>query len=330
MKLFLATLGTNWWNKAVVAEFEQLASQDRFQAHQLTNQPTDADAILMVDLHQHPDDWRLGLLEQHPLMADFRNKILVYDERDEPWCRWPGIYVSMPSSSFEVDRQRAWSYCHFPNTFSSPPSEEPDLLFSFQGFRSHPVRDRLFALHHPRALIENIAFNFFENSGAETYQSELARRKQQYREVVGRSKFILCPRGVATSSFRLYEALSAQRVPVIVSDLWVAPKGPDWSSCSIRVREADVDQIPRDLERKESSFGQLSTAALQVYREWFAADVIFHRLAEQCMNLLEQGKTGRHPLYFLKRPYLKHTYRQHRASLRRLIKPALAKSDLRN
>ena len=51
-------------------------------------------------------------------------------------------------------------------------------------------------------------------------------RRERFRSVMGRSRFVLCPRGKGTSSIRLYEALAYGCVPVIISDDWVAPAGP--------------------------------------------------------------------------------------------------------
>ena len=49
------------------------------------------------------------------------------------------------------------------------------------------------------------------------------------------------------------------RVPVIVSDQWVPPDGPDWESFSMRVKEREVDTIPAMLE-----------AAQLTHRPWVA------------------------------------------------------------
>src|SRR2546430_7005512 len=58
------------------------------------------------------------------------------------------------------------------------------------------------------------------------------------------------------------------RVPVIVSDDWVEPTGPNWDEFTIRVPEGAVADIPRLLESREdrkstrlnSSHSQISYA----------------------------------------------------------------------
>ena len=296
---------------------------DHFRKHHLTSEAEDADGILIVDLHQHPEDWRLALLNDHPLVSRFPHKALVYDERDQPWCKWPGIYVSMPRGSFDPKRQRACSYAQLKNAFSTPATLTPDLLFSFRGACSHPVRAEILAMSHPRAIIENPRFNFFDfsdRSGTREYQDEALQHKEHYRHTIGRSKFVLCPRGSGTSSFRLYETLSAGRVPVIISDAWVPPCGPDWAACSVTVKEAMVKKIPSILEDREADYASLSLAAGKTFQDWFAPEVMFHRLAEQCLDLLVHGRTGKYEFGFMSRSYLRCALRSYKAWLRHRLR----------
>lgn len=308
MKVFVATITDFAWNREWRDAFIELAERDRRRVHQLSADAGDADVILFIDLHQQPEDRQLLGLQNHPLVKEFPDKILVYDERDDPyhtWPLWPGVYTSMPRDNFDPKRQKACAYAILKNQQMQIAADEldaeADLLFSFQGANSHPCRQKILQLSHPRALIENPQLNFFDTSPlAETleYQRAVAAQKANYRATVARSKFVLCPRGVGTSSFRLYETLASGRVPVIISDQWVAPPGPDWNASSLRMAEKDSARIPQILESRETDFASMAQCARATYREWFAPEVTFHQLIESCAQLLEQGRPTRRKLAF--------------------------------
>ena len=269
--------------------WRESAARDRYGVHGLTDDPGRADLILFVDLHLNPD-WRLRSLWQHPLVRTHRDKTLVYDERDHPWCALPGLYCSMPSAHFDARLQRACAY-YGAITFADDPRVEaaPDLLFSFLGSRSHPIRRRLLSLTHPRAAVEDTSgFLFYDRSNPAAYD----RQKAHYLETLLRSKFVLCPRGAGTGSIRLFETLAAGRVPVILSDDWVAPAGPDWTACSLRVPEAEIAAIPARLEAAEAAYPRLAAAARAAHADWYAQSVIFHRLVESCAELLAARATA--------------------------------------
>ena len=109
--------------------------------------------------------------------------------------------------------------------------------------------------------------------------------------LVGRASS--CVRGVqGTSSFRVYEALSAGRVPVIISDDWVAPTGPDWSRFSVRWPEERVAELREVLNAYDDEWWEMSVAAEEAYAQFFAPDVWFHRFAELCSELRQPPRNA--------------------------------------
>jgi hypothetical protein len=99
---------------------------------------------------------------------------------------------------------------------------------------------------------------------------------RRYADLCANSKFILCPRGIGTSSLRLFETLQAGRVPVIVSDDWVPPRGPDWPRFAVFVAEDRIADIPAVLEAEEEHWAQKSALARQAWEDFFAPDTLFH------------------------------------------------------
>jgi hypothetical protein len=289
VRVKLATASHNPWSHELRSELEGVAKQDCFGVHSLVDDPEAADIILFIDPHQHLTDWTMRAFRTHPLVQRWPRKVFIYDERDLPRDALPGVYVSMPRSEFDPGRHRAVSYYHLKNNTRDVVNEAPDLLFSFQGRRAAPVRAALLDLRHPRALIEDTsALNFFSQSEEEA----LEQGRIRYREIMGRSKFVLCPRGAGPSSFRLFEALSCGRVPVILSDEWVPPAGIDWDACSVRVPESEAGTLARRLEELEPQWPQMSAIARRTYDEWFSPESWFHRAIDACAELKHNAACG--------------------------------------
>jgi hypothetical protein len=228
-------------------------------------------------------DWRLRAIRDHPVARRHWDRVMVYDERDVPWRSFPGVYVGMTARAFDERTQRAWGYV----TLSKSPERtvDPDLLFSFVGSNTAACRQPLLKLRHRDAVIEEVhGFMFWDEA-----VPGFAARRERFQEVLARSRFVLCPRGRGTSSIRLYETLAAGRVPVIISDDWVAPRGPDWAACSIRWPEGRIEGLVEQLEEMDGDWPTMSAAAAREYDEFFAADATFHRLVELCRELREGG-----------------------------------------
>jgi hypothetical protein len=284
MRIYLTTA----YNQGVALRFlRTAAASDRFGVHEIVRQPESADAILFVE-NAEPEDPFYRRLLRHPLVRESGHRVFMYNEFDLPYCALPGLYVSMPRSSFDETRQLAFPYLFRPNEFVSEVYGQltpRDLLFSFMGARNHRIRRRLIAMTHPRAQLEDTSsFSIWFSKDP----SEMTTRKRLYADLLARSKFVLCPRGAGTSSYRLFEAMEAGRAPVVISDRWKEPTGPDWSSFLVRIAEADVQRIPDVLKELESQAGDRGRAARAAWEEWFAPDSIFHHAVEGIATLMEK------------------------------------------
>jgi hypothetical protein len=281
VKILLPRLGGGHPADGAVDGFEGLVAADRFRLHSVTGDPDDADVVLFTQCHAV--DWRLRAIREHPLALRFWEKVMVYDERDRPWRSFPGVYVSVPARRLDAAWQRPWAYAYA--TAPSAVAADPDLLFSFVGGASSPAREPLFGLRHAYAVIERIDGYPFWDAQAPGH----AERRASYQATLARSRFVLCPRGRGPSTIRLYETLAAGRVPVIISDDWAAPKGPDWKSFSLRWPEGKVGGLVEMLEERDRDWPQMSAEASEAHREFFAPDVAFHRITDLCAELRRQG-----------------------------------------
>jgi len=93
--------------------------------------------------------------------------------------------------------------------------------------------------------------------------------REAYFNVAIRSKFMLCPRGDGAASNRFFEAMQLGLAPVLISDDWVLPEGPDWTKCMLHVREDALDTLEETLVQHEDRADAIGREALRTYETFF-------------------------------------------------------------
>lgn len=278
MRFHLASVGRQEWNLSAVTLWHEVVAQDSVRRHTIVDDAAEADRIVFVDLQQHPDDPYLFGLRRHPLVRSYRHKVVVYDQRDRPVRTFPGVYVSAERRIFPHRGVVGGPYPHL-HTTVEPFEDDPDLLWTFSGARTHPVRDVLLSLTDPRGLARDTsAIPMF--SDALPDQQRVAAARGEYRTLLSRSAFVLCPRGHGPSSFRLFETLAAGRVPVVISDSWLPPPRIDWETCIIRVAERDAGTVPTVLREAQHQWPRRAAAVRSVWQQNFAPDRIWDHIAQ--------------------------------------------------
>jgi SHS2 domain-containing protein len=109
-----------------------------------------------------------------------------------------------------------------------------DLLYSYVGSNTHPVRRELKQYTTKRLEIK------------------------EYCELHARSIFSLCPRGYGANSFRIKEALQYGAIPVYISDKFIEPFFVDFDEYGVKINLEQVPMLeqilksftPEDIERK--------------------------------------------------------------------------------
>ena len=273
-----------------VTSFREAAAADKRGRHHLTDDPAAADLILFIENSRYHEDRFFKQLKNHPLVRQYPDKTFMYNPHDVPWLVLPGLYACMRAPLFDpacaaacsyLEKINEYIYCDF--------DKEPTLLYSFYGNLRMPVRRELRHLHHPRGVVKKWTFGL--------YRDDKPREPQlEYADLLADSKFVLCPRGLGTSSARLFETMQAGRVPVIISDQWVRPQGPAWDELAVFVPESQVDQIPRLLEEAEARWPAMARRARAAWEEFFAPDAVFHYFVEQLLPLRNAKKGMGFPL----------------------------------
>ncbi|HZO56410.1 MAG TPA: exostosin family protein [Bryobacteraceae bacterium] len=258
---------------------------DRFKVHQRVVDGATADVIIFVGPEfstfldfRRSDEWR-----------KYPEKCFIYYGGDRPLPLLPGVYTSLERRFYAPSWTRTASYLRVAenaNINDLGSVDKCDLLYSFSGAGiNHQVRRKILGLQHTRGVVLDTSSLPVQERQRDAPTRPEDKYVDSYLSLLMRSKFILCPRGVGTSSWRLFETMKAGRVPVIISDQWVPPEGPSWLECSIRVPESEVMLIPETLERREVDARKLALAARKAWDDWFSSDVIFHRIVEWCLAI---------------------------------------------
>lgn len=266
------------------------AMLDTVKSLSLCESPEIADVIVFVENTQF-DDLLFKRLLDHELVKKYPNKVFMYNEMDRPWEVLPGLYTCMSKKHFDITRQRAFAYLSTPNPLVRniyKENAERRWLYSFMGAMSHACRRQIMRLPTSNAFLKDTSeFNVW-NASDETKE----QRAKEYIDVLGGSHFVLCPRGIGTSSIRLYETLEAGRVPVIIADHWVPPEETDWSF-AIQVKENNISSLPGLLKALEAEAGERGEAARKAWLQSYAPDTLFSTLGNAIAEIHHQNsETG--------------------------------------
>ncbi len=279
----------NEYDLLPVNALRESAGIDRFQRHFLVEHPHTADVVLFAE--NYGGGIHFERVRAHPFVRQYREKCFLFCSNRRVIPFLPGIYACV-EKRWSSSRTCGGFYLGLPkNEFTTFTSSDPDLpyLYSFMGSVTNaPVRRDLTYLRHPRGFFHNTSDDVGELLGGTMPQRERRDYFRRYAEMTKASKFILCPRGVGAATLRLFETMRMGRVPVILSDGWVAPSGPAWDKFSLRIPEADFLKIPQLLEEHEPRAVQMGMLARREWEQWFSEEVAFHRVVEYCLALKQR------------------------------------------
>ncbi len=215
-----------------------------------------------------------------PLFKAYKEKSMVIDFFDNPYCLLPGLYVGLRREQICGEKFQSGFYIRVAdNPLFQEFGEYPiklDLLFSFIGKVSNypKARQEILRLQHIRAIIKDQSSN----------QSD---KDADYMKILFRSKFVLAPRGLGPSSWRLFEIMRAGRVPVIISDAWVPPKGLEWNKFSIHIPEHSINEIPMVLELYEPESEKMGKRARTEWERCFSYSGSFAWMAQRLIEIAD-------------------------------------------
>jgi hypothetical protein len=279
------------FNRAPLQEMQHCAELDRFHVHSLTEDPAAADLIIFAEFYG--GGWYFEGVRAHPLVRYYREKCFIVCSNPFVIPFLPGVYTGIEKRWMSARTRPGFYLGRAKNEFTTytPTAHDLPYLFSFMGaVRNAPVRTKIASLSHPRSFFQDTTAAFDRVLFRKMSRRERLDYERQYAELIKASKFVLCPRGLAASSIRVFETMRMGRVPVILSDAWIPPSGPRWEKCAIQMREKDFALIPSTLEEREADAVEMGEAARAEWATWFSDEVLFHRLVELCLDIRENRR----------------------------------------
>ena len=241
-------------------------------------------------------------LLDHPAYRDFPEKCAVYTEDDNYLPLAPGVYCSATEDrSTRMGRVYSYTYVtrngRYQNPFLSEPNKDKwaqiaaatpkRYLFTFQGGSTSIVRKRLFNLrfNRPDVLIQNTSDYYHWDDS----QPDRRDRQRAYAEILAASEFVLCPRGAGLGSIRFFEAMAKGIAPVLISDGYVLPPGPDWQAFLIRVDESDISRLPEIIEPYRAEAAERGRTAQETFQQYFCMAREFDSIVNLASKALRQA-----------------------------------------
>ena len=268
-------------NPAFIERLEEAGTRrDRVR---VTKDPATADVVLVDERYQYRTWHYADELAQCIFVRRHADRILVINHDDHARPLLPGLYVSLEKHRPPLVHARPVPYKRdlwrlpVPKAFDYRPTG----LFAFRGtFHSHPVRKRMCRVlsKDPRGRCEELRKAFHTHDASD---------QLSYLEDIRNARFSLCPRGLSPSTYRLYETMQLGRCPVVISDAWVAPEGPEWGTFSLIVAESNVEQLPEILAREIEHAEARSRFAHQAWKEFFSWPRRWSYFLEQVVRLKE-------------------------------------------
>jgi hypothetical protein len=211
----------------------------------------------------------------------------AWDQDDRPTGRLPGLFCSLSRRLASPMRHRGFCYPLRINCLVQECSPaDAKFLFGFSGNVTSPLRARLFSELAGAAQKHQALLRKTESIFTRIYNSQTDVERARFVDDLRQCRFILCPRGNGLSSIRLFEAMEAARVPVIISDAIVLPQCVDWSKCAIIVQERNIAQIPRLLVSHEADWPNLARNARSEWERCFGNNSMLPTLVLQLRSIL--------------------------------------------
>ena len=165
---------------------------------------------------------------------------------------------------------------------SVPDKKEKDIFCSFVGSASHPIRDTI-----RDTYANDNDFQLYMKHWTEAVPEE---QLNFFIDVTNRSKFSLCPRGYGAQSFRFYEIMQLNSIPVVVYDKKWFPFEDviDYESFCVLVHETEIPNLKNKLSQiTDKQQEQMLASGKKIYEKYFTLE----GMCKQILRILQASAT---------------------------------------
>lgn len=151
--------------------------------------------------------------------------------------------------------------------------DKKDILCSFVGSMTHPVRQKMYETLKDRAGYEFVTKDWSINVNDKFLDT--------FIDITKRSKYTLCPRGYGAQSFRFYEAIQLGSVPVYIYDTpWLPFENEiSYGLFSIVLHEKNLHMLPGILRHiPEDVYIKMLQKGREVYTNYFTMSTTYQQI----------------------------------------------------
>lgn len=271
----------------------RIYNRSKSRSHTITNNPSQADAIVFVQSH-HASSHVWKDFENCSLYHDYRDKCIVYNDRDVPYPIYPGLYTSIRTKVYDTKYYRSVPYV---KVFTEPDCNHTHnssrrYLYSFMGTVRNKVRRDLIQMKHcdDAQVVATDTLRPYDVYQNPDHWRVVRNAQDEMINVMSDSLYTLCPAGVSPNSYRIYEAMSVGSIPIVIADDLVLPVGIDWNKCSIRIREHDIARIESVLRSYTNhEVKEFQCNVKEAYRKYLSVDMKFDYFANCIETFVQNG-----------------------------------------
>ncbi len=156
------------------------------------------------------------------------------------------------------------------------PKEVRTNKAGYAGIDTHPIRKKMYEY-----LKNFIGYEFFLNSHD-------PNRTEKFREILYNSVFALAPRGYGPASYRMYEAIQMQCIPIYISDEFWLPftNEIEWDKMSLLITENEIESIPEKVDRLLDSgeYQNYIDYGQEIYQKYLTWDGCLNAIAKRIVK----------------------------------------------
>ena len=151
------------------------------------------------------------------------------------------------------------------------PNEIRQYKVGYAGANTHPLREKV------NKLLVNIPdYKFVTNVQH--------NRTKTFRDILYNSVFALSPRGFGPTSFRMYEAIQMQCIPIYVSDVMWLPftNYIEWDKMCLLINPDEIESIPQKVDNllKSGQYQSMIDYGQEIYNKYLTWDGCLNTIAK--------------------------------------------------
>lgn len=208
-----------------------------------------------------------------------RRYFTICQHDDAPRHRLPDDTLIFSLSRSRIDNPYNKNPIPIPAVCSALPKQpvlEKDIFASFVGSITHPIRYSLYEVCKSQ--------KDFYFSGQAWSPSISKNKMDEFLNISNRSKFTLCPRGYGNTSFRLYECMQLNSIPVYISDDFYLPWADelDWNEFCIIVKHTELNNLPCILKNiSDEQYNSMLNKIKVIYNNYFSLDGVCKNIKDR-------------------------------------------------